>query len=80
MDEFVLQFIVLCHAGCESYQELKDSLWLIFKAVAEEEIRPQIHARNTTQVCWWTYNFIKNMSSFYFEIETIYLKLLVGKY
>lgn len=38
------------HAGCESYQELKDSFTLVFKAVAKEEVRPQIHVRNTTQV------------------------------
>ncbi|XP_050714558.1 protein zwilch homolog [Eriocheir sinensis] len=35
---------------CESYQELQDGLNFVFKAVAGEEIRPQIHARNTTQV------------------------------
>lgn len=37
-----------------SYQELKDNLSFVFKAVAGEEIRPQIHIRNTTQVCLGT--------------------------
>ncbi|XP_042210616.1 protein zwilch homolog isoform X2 [Homarus americanus] len=35
---------------CESYQELKESLLLVFEAVASGEVRPQIHVRNNTQV------------------------------
>lgn len=35
---------------CESYQELKESLELIFKAVVMGQVRPQIHVRNNTQV------------------------------
>ncbi|XP_045624932.1 protein zwilch homolog [Procambarus clarkii] len=35
---------------CESFQELKENLSLVFNAVASGEIRPQIHVRNSTQV------------------------------
>ncbi|KAK8400377.1 hypothetical protein O3P69_003217 [Scylla paramamosain] len=48
---------------CESYQELKDSLNLVFKAVAGEEVRPQIHVRNTTQVGSVVRNLIRGRGS-----------------
>ncbi|KAG0707010.1 Protein zwilch [Chionoecetes opilio] len=54
---------------CESYQELKDSLSLVFKAVAGEDIKPQFHACNTTQVC--SDNRVTDKCTSYFIIEAV---------
>lgn len=48
MDFIDLLWMVLMK--CESYQELKESLEFIFKAVVMGQVRPQIHVRNNTQV------------------------------
>jgi len=35
---------------CESYQELKESLYKIFHAIDAGQVRPQIHVRNLTEI------------------------------
>lgn len=49
---------------CVSYQELKESLGLVFKAVMSGEVRPEIHVRNITQVGSLSRNLMQGHEAF----------------
>ncbi|XP_071540637.1 protein zwilch homolog [Panulirus ornatus] len=49
---------------CESFQELRESLGLVFEAVSSGEVRPQIHVRNVTQVGRLSRNLMRGQGGF----------------